>query len=36
MFLCDSFAITCIDAALATKKPVMITSTVGIYSGNLI
>ncbi|KAG1151654.1 hypothetical protein G6F38_001119 [Rhizopus arrhizus] len=32
MFLCDSFAITCIDAALATKKPVMITSTVGIYS----
>ncbi|CAO3703700.1 unnamed protein product [Rhizopus stolonifer] len=33
MFICDSFAIACIDAAITLKKPVMITSTCGIYAG---
>ncbi|KAG1461069.1 hypothetical protein G6F56_005807 [Rhizopus delemar] len=31
MFVCDSFAIACIDAAITMKKPVMITSTFGFY-----
>lgn len=33
MFICDSFAVACIDAAITLKKPVMITSTCGIYAG---
>lgn len=34
LVICDSFAISCIDTAIVSKLPVIITTTFGLFAGN--
>jgi hypothetical protein len=34
--VCDSFTVSCIDTAIVSNLPVIITSTFGLYAGNII